>query len=153
MDTPQNSVLVLFVRFCLITLVQHLLSQLESTLASKLTPGSLPRRHPSTAEHPLLEGLVERPPFSNLYQPTNTSLAAPGALAHRLERRTTCNISPPAVSKMADRTQKQVKPQVIGPSDQLLLNEFFIPSFFCFSFFIFHFLFLIFVFSFFIFRF
>ena len=30
----------------------------------------------------------------------NTSLVAPGALAHRLQRRTTCNTSPPALSKM-----------------------------------------------------
>ena len=28
-------------------------------------------------------------------------LAAPGALAHRLQRRTACNTSPPALSKMA----------------------------------------------------
>ena len=32
----------------------------------------------------------------------NTSLAAPWALAHRLQRRTACNTSPPALSKMAD---------------------------------------------------
>ena len=32
----------------------------------------------------------------------NTSLAAPGALAHRLQRRTACNTSPPTISKMAD---------------------------------------------------
>ena len=32
----------------------------------------------------------------------NTSLAAPGAVAHRLQRRTVCNTSPPALSKMAD---------------------------------------------------
>ena len=32
----------------------------------------------------------------------NTSLAAPGALAHRLQRRTACNTSPPTLSKMAD---------------------------------------------------
>ena len=36
----------------------------------------------------------------------NTSLAAPGALAHRLQRRTACNTSPPALSKMADRVPK-----------------------------------------------
>ena len=33
----------------------------------------------------------------------NTSLAAPGALAHRLQRRTACNAAPPAKSKMAFR--------------------------------------------------
>ena len=32
----------------------------------------------------------------------NTSLAAPGALAHRLQRRTACNTSSPTLSKMAD---------------------------------------------------
>ena len=37
---------------------------------------------------------------------TNTSLAAPGALAHRLQRRTACNTSPPALSKMADGVPK-----------------------------------------------
>ena len=36
----------------------------------------------------------------------NTSLAAPGALAHRLQRRTACNTSPPALSKMADGVPK-----------------------------------------------
>ena len=36
----------------------------------------------------------------------NTSLAAPGALAHRLQRRTACNTSPPAISKMADGVPK-----------------------------------------------
>ena len=53
---------------------------------------------------------------------SNTSLAAKGALAHRLQRRTACNTSPPAESKMADRVWK---PQIIGPSDQLSLNKFF----------------------------
>ena len=33
----------------------------------------------------------------------NTSLAAKGALAHRLHRRTACNAAPPAKSKMAAR--------------------------------------------------
>ena len=36
----------------------------------------------------------------------NTSLAAPGALAHRLQRRTACNTSPPAISKMANGVPK-----------------------------------------------
>ena len=36
----------------------------------------------------------------------NTSLAAPGALAHRLQRRTACNTSPPALSKMANGVPK-----------------------------------------------
>ena len=61
----------------------------------------------------------------------NTSLVAPGALAHRLQRPTACNTSPPTLSKMADGVWKYVKPYVIGPSDQLLLNKFFdsiIPS-------------------------
>ena len=58
----------------------------------------------------------------------NTSLAAPGALAHRLQRRTACNTSPPNISKMADGAWKYVKPYVIDPSDQLLLNKFFDPS-------------------------
>ena len=59
---------------------------------------------------------------------SNTSLAAPGALAHRLQRRTACNTSPPNLSKMADGAWKYVKPYVIEPSDQLLLNKFFDPS-------------------------
>ena len=33
----------------------------------------------------------------------NTSLAAKGALAHRLQRRTACNTAPPEKSKMAAR--------------------------------------------------
>ena len=36
----------------------------------------------------------------------NTSLAARGALAHRQQRRTTCNAAPPAKSKMAARGPK-----------------------------------------------
>ena len=36
----------------------------------------------------------------------NTSLAALGALAHRLQRHTACNTSPPALSKMADGVPK-----------------------------------------------
>ena len=36
----------------------------------------------------------------------NTSLAAPGALAHRLQRPTACNTSLPALSKMADGVPK-----------------------------------------------
>ena len=55
----------------------------------------------------------------------NTNLASPGALAHRLQRRTACNTSPPNLSKMADGAWKYVKPYVIEPSDQLLLNKFF----------------------------
>ena len=43
---------------------------------------------------------------TNLTSKVNTSLAAPGALAHRLQRRTACNTSPPALSKMADRVPK-----------------------------------------------
>ena len=53
----------------------------------------------------------------------NTSLAAPGALAHRLQRRTACNAAPPAAQhrlknpkwppvgpKMADGVRKGVYP-------------------------------------------
>ena len=36
----------------------------------------------------------------------NTSLAAPVALAHGLQRCTACNTSPPALFKMADRVKK-----------------------------------------------
>ena len=43
----------------------------------------------------------------------------------RLQRRTACNTSPPNLSKMADGAWKYVKPYVIEPSDQLLLNKFF----------------------------
>ena len=49
----------------------------------------------------------------------NTSLAAPGVLAHRLQHRTACNTSLPTLSKMADRVQKYVKPYSIGHSGQL----------------------------------
>ena len=62
----------------------------------------------------------------------NTSLAAKGALAHRLQRRTA---APPAKSKMAARGPKMaegvwtgVYPYVFGHSKQLLLNKFFDPS-------------------------
>ena len=58
----------------------------------------------------------------------NTSLAEPGALALHLQRRTACKTSPPNLSKMADGAWKYVKPYVIEPSDQLLLNKFFDPS-------------------------
>ena len=54
-----------------------------------------------------------------------TSLAAPRALAHCLQRRTACNISPPAESKKADGVWK---PKIIGPSDQLSQDKFFDPS-------------------------
>ena len=60
-----------------------------------------------------------------------TSLAVQGALAYRLQRCTACNTSPPALSKVGDGIRKWVKSQVIGPSNQLLLNKFFdsiIPS-------------------------
>ena len=39
----------------------------------------------------------------------NTSLAAKGALAHRLQRRTACNAAPPAKSKMAARVPQNVR--------------------------------------------
>ena len=65
--------------------------------------------------------------FNNL---TNTSLAAKGALAHRLQRRTTCKIqnSHQGAPKMADRVWKGVDPQVFGHSKQLSLNKFLDPS-------------------------
>ena len=40
----------------------------------------------------------------------NTSLVGPGALAHHLQCRTACITSQPALSKMADRVRKKVKP-------------------------------------------
>ena len=58
----------------------------------------------------------------------DTNLVALGALTTRLQRRTACNTSPPNLSKMADGAWKYVKPYVIEPSDQLLLNKFFDPS-------------------------
>ena len=73
--------------------------------------------------------LFHKPLYAGSYM--NTSLAAPGALAHRLQRLTVCNTSLPALSKMADGVRKYVKPYVIGHSDQLLQNKFFdsiIPS-------------------------
>ena len=39
--------------------------------------------------------------MSKMISISNTSLAAPGALAHRLQRRTACNAAPPVKSKMA----------------------------------------------------
>ena len=57
----------------------------------------------------------------------NTSLAAPGALAQRLQHRTACNTSLPNLSKMAAGAWKYVKPYVIEPSDQLLQNKIFDP--------------------------
>ena len=71
----------------------------------------------------------------------NTSLAAPGALAHRLQRRTDCNAEPPAMlyrlqspksqqgaPKLATRFWKGVYQYVFGRSLQLLLNKFPDPS-------------------------
>ena len=50
---------------------------------------------------------IEFPKFKNIaFLDKNTSLAAPGALAHRLQRRTACNTSPPAKSNMADGVWK-----------------------------------------------
>ena len=40
----------------------------------------------------------------------NTSLAAKGALAHRLQLRTACNSAPPAKSKMAARGLERCLP-------------------------------------------
>ena len=40
---------------------------------------------------------------------THTSLVGPGALAHRLQRHTACNTSPPAYSNMADGVWKGVQ--------------------------------------------
>ena len=37
---------------------------------------------------------------------SNTSIAAPGPLAHRLQRRTACNTSPLTLSKLADGIQE-----------------------------------------------
>ena len=48
----------------------------------------------------------------------NTSLAAPGALAHRLQRRTACKI----------QNGRQGADVVIGHFEPLLLNKFFNPS-------------------------
>ena len=54
----------------------------------------------------------------------NTSLAAKGALANRLQRRTA---APPAKSKMAARGPQNGR-GVFGRSKQLSLNKFFDPS-------------------------
>ena len=40
----------------------------------------------------------------------NTSLAAKGVLAYRLQRRTACNAAPPAKSKMAARGPQNGRP-------------------------------------------
>ena len=62
------------------------------------------------------------------YYFANTSLAAPWALAHRLQRRTACNTSPPAEPKMADGVWHGVSPSILGRSRQLSLNKFLDPS-------------------------
>ena len=54
----------------------------------------------------------------------NTSLAAPGALAHRLQNPKW----PPGCPKMANGVWKGVYPEVFGRSKQLSLNKFFDPS-------------------------
>ena len=51
----------------------------------------------------------------------NTSLAAPGALAHRLQRRTACKIQ-------NGRQGSPKWPMGDGRSEQFLLNRFFDPS-------------------------
>ena len=56
----------------------------------------------------------------------NTSLAAKGALAYRLQRRTACKIQ--NGPKMTDGVWKGVYPLVFGRSKQILLNKFFDPS-------------------------
>ena len=53
------------------------------------------------------------------YQPSGA-----GALIHPLRRRTACNTSLLALSKMTNGVWKEVKSVVIGPSDQLSI----IPS-------------------------
>ena len=53
----------------------------------------------------------------------NTSLAAKGALAHRLQHPKW----PPGGPKMVDGVWKGVSPWVFGRSKQLLLNKFFDP--------------------------
>ena len=49
----------------------------------------------------------------------NTSLAAKGALAHRLHCRTACNTSPPALFKMAEGSGNKSNPVLLNP-----LNDF-----------------------------
>ena len=56
----------------------------------------------------------------------NTSLAANGALAHRLQRRTACEIQ--NGPKIADGVWKCVYSWVFGHSKQLSPNKFFDPS-------------------------
>ena len=77
----------------------------------------------------LLVYLDQRFHYNDKYQPSGAGgTRSPPATPHRLQRRTTCNTSLPNLSKMADRAWKYVKPYVIEPSDQLLLNKFFDPS-------------------------
>ena len=61
---------------------------------------------------------------------TNTSLAAKGALAHRLQRRTACKIQNgrQGAPKWRTGSGKVSTPKVFGHSKQLLLNKFFDPS-------------------------
>ena len=57
---------------------------------------------------------------------TNDTREEKEALAHRLQRCTTCKIQNDP--KMADVVWKSVYPEVFGYSKQLLLNKFFDPS-------------------------
>ena len=67
--------------------------------------------------------------LTSKYQPSGAGgTRSLPATPHRLQRLTACNTSPPNLSKMADGAWKYVKPYVIEPSDQLLLNKFFDPS-------------------------
>ena len=56
----------------------------------------------------------------------NTSLAATGALAHRLQRRTTCKIQNGRLG--GPKRAEGVYPSVFGHSKQLSLNKFFDPT-------------------------
>ena len=100
-------------------LLKHSLLKNERVLASE---------HVKIGQHPPILIFLTTSLVLLLFLMQNTSLAVPGALAHRLQRRNACNTSPPNLSKMADGAWKYVKPYVIDPSDQLLLNKFFDPS-------------------------
>ena len=68
---------------------------------------------------------------SNVILRNNTSLAALGALAHRLQCHIACNTWPPAEFQNGRQGLEISPTQIIGPPEQLLLNEFFdfiIPS-------------------------
>ena len=59
----------------------------------------------------------------------NTSLVAPGAPSHRLQRRTACNTKPPAISKMAEGSRNRSNHRLLDPPINFCYISFLIRSF------------------------